>query len=79
MSKFGAGQRYGDAANSYGDDSYAKVDLFAAYRFKLTQAKMTAQLNVNNVFNEKLYYLRGTSGNLPAEPTAIYASLRADF
>jgi iron complex outermembrane receptor protein len=76
---FGAGQRYGDAANSYGDDSYAKVDLFAAYRFKLNQTKMTAQLNVNNVFNEKFYYLRSAGSNLPSEPTALQATLRADF
>jgi iron complex outermembrane recepter protein len=76
---FGASQRYGDAANSYADDSYAKVDLFAAYRFKYNQTKLTAQLNVNNIFNEKFYYLRNAGSNLPSEPTSVQATLRADF
>jgi iron complex outermembrane recepter protein len=76
---FGAGQRYGDAANSYGDDGYAKLDVFAAYRFQYNQTKLTAQVNVNNVLNEKFYYLRNAGSNLPAEPTAVQATLRADF
>jgi len=76
---FGSGQRYGDAANSYGDNSYAKLDLYGAYRFKLNSTKMTAQLNVNNVTNEKFYYLRTFWTNLPSEPTSVQATLRADF
>lgn len=76
---FGVGQRYGDAANSYGDGKYTKVDMFAAYKFKLNNTKVTAQLNVDNIFNEKFYYLRSTSSNLPAAPTTATASVRFDF
>lgn len=76
---FGTGQRYGDAENSYGDNRYAKLDLYGAYRFKLNSTKMTAQLNINNVTNEKFYYLRTFWTNLPSEPTSVQATLRADF
>ncbi|MDP3087664.1 MAG: TonB-dependent siderophore receptor [Methylotenera sp.] len=76
---FGNGKRYGDAANSYSDGKYTTVDLYAAYKFMMNKTKVTAQLNVNNVFNEKFYYLRSTSSNLPASPTNAAATIRLDF
>ena len=76
---FGSGQRYGDAANSYGDGKYTTVDLYTAYKFMYNKTKVTAQLNVDNIFNEKFYYLRSTSSNLPSAPTSASATLRLDF
>jgi len=76
---FGSGHRYGDAANSYGDGKYTTVDLYTAYKFMMNKTKVTAQLNVNNVLNEKFYYLRSTSSNLPSAPTSAAATVRLDF
>ncbi|WP_020182724.1 TonB-dependent siderophore receptor [Methylotenera sp. 1P/1] len=76
---FGSGQRYGDAANTYSDGKYTTVDLYTAYKFMLNKTKVTTQINVNNVFNEKFYYLRSTSSNLPNAPTNAIATVRFDF
>lgn len=76
---FGSGQRYGNPSNTYGDGKYTTVDLYTAYKFLMNKTKVTAQLNVNNVFNEKFYYLRSTSSNLPSAPTSATATVRFDF
>jgi iron complex outermembrane recepter protein len=76
---FGSGQRFGDAANTYGDGKYTTVDLYTAYKFMMDKTKVTVQLNVNNALNEKFYYLRSTSSNLPNAPTSAMATVRLDF
>lgn len=76
---FGTGQRYGNPGNTYDDGKYTKVDLYTAYKFMVNKTKVTAQLNVDNVLNEKFYYLRSTSSNLPSAPTSASATLRLDF
>ena len=76
---FGTGQRYGNPGNTYDDGKYTTVDLYTAYKFMMDKTKVTAQLNVNNVFNEKFYYLRSTSSNLPNAPTNALATVRFDF
>ena len=76
---FGTGQRYGNAGNTYDDGKYTTVDLYTAYKFLMHKTKVSAQLNVNNVFNEKFYYLRSTSSNLPSVPTSALATVRFDF
>ena len=76
---FAASERYGDAENSFKDGGYARIDLAAAYRFRLGRAAMTAQLNVTNVNDARYYYLRARWTNLPSEPRAATLSLRAEF
>lgn len=76
---FAAGKRFGDAANSYQDGSYARLDLFGAYRQKIGETHLTAQLNVNNVTGTEYFVLRDRRRNLPAEPLTVMGSLRLEF
>lgn len=76
---FAAGRRYGDAANSYFDDTYARVDLMAAYRKRLGRTMMTAQLNINNVNDAEYFILRNRRSNLPAEPLIVMGSIRLQY
>ncbi len=76
---FVASRRFGDAANSFSDGAYAQLDLMAAYRKKLGKTLLTAQLNLNNINNEKYYYLRSRRTNLPAEPLMVMGSIRLQY
>jgi iron complex outermembrane receptor protein len=76
---YAATERFGDPANSYSDGSYARLDLFGAYRMKLSKSVMTAQLNINNVTDTEYYYLRARWSNSPAEPLNVVGSIRLDF
>ncbi len=77
---YAAGRRYGDQANSYFDDAYARVDLMAAYKKKLGDMTLTTQLNVNNV-NDARYFagLRRAATNLPAEPLTVMGSIKLEY
>lgn len=74
-----SGKRYGDAANTYADDSYQRIDLYAAYRTRIGGSAVTAQLKINNVTDEEYYYLRSRWSNLPAEPRTVMASVAVQF
>ena len=76
---FLADSRFGDAANSFHDDGYARVDLYAAYRYKLGPTHLTAQLNLNNVTDTEYFILRSRANNLPAEPLTVFGSLRLEY
>jgi iron complex outermembrane receptor protein len=74
-----AGRRFGDAANSYFDDAYARVDLMAAYKMKLGDTKLTTQVNINNVNDAEYYSLRARRYNLPAEPMTVMGSIKLEY
>ncbi|OAI24966.1 TonB-dependent siderophore receptor [Methylomonas koyamae] len=74
-----ASKRWGDAANSYYDDAYARLDLYAAYKQKIAGATVTTQLNINNVTDTRYYSLNSPSFNLPAEPITALGSVRVEF
>lgn len=81
---FGAGiyaadRRFGDAANSYSDDAYARLDLMAAYRFNVGPTRLTAQLNLNNVTDTEYFIQRAAWSNNPAEPLMAFGSLRLEY
>lgn len=80
-----AGQREGDIANSFQLPGYVRVDAFAAYHWKLKDSRLTAQLNVNNLF-DKTYFFGGEPSFafprvniLPADPATVLGSLRLEF
>jgi len=57
---FGAGvfaqsQRQGDQANDFQLPGYARTDLMASYDFKVGTARVSLQLNVDNVFDRRFY------------------------
>lgn len=74
-----ADRRFGDASNSFSDEGYARVDLYAAYRYKLGPTNLTAQLNLNNVTDTEYFILRSRANNLPAEPLTVIGSLRLEY
>ncbi|SFK03559.1 TonB-dependent siderophore receptor [Methylocapsa palsarum] len=68
---------------------YATVNLMAAYSFKLNEAKVTAQVNVTNLFDVTYYtmgYMRAApsasfsqANRLYGAPFTVMGSLRAEF
>ncbi|MDP3332512.1 MAG: TonB-dependent receptor [Methylococcaceae bacterium] len=76
---YAADKRYGDAANSFFDDAYARLDLMAAYRFNVGPSKLTTQLNINNVTDTEYFTLRNRAYNLPAEPLTVLGSIRLEY
>lgn len=76
---YAAGRRYGDAANSYSDGAYARLDLMAAYRFNVGPTRLTAQLNLNNVTNTQYFIQRAVWSNNPAEPLMAFGSIRLEY
>lgn len=74
-----ADRRFGDAGNSFSDEGYARVDLYAAYRYKLGPTNLTAQLNLNNITDTEYFILRSRANNLPAEPLTVIGSLRLEY
>lgn len=80
-----AGQRQGDIANSFQLPGYVRVDAFLAYHWKLNDSRLTAQLNVNNIFDKTYYYGGEPSFSfprvniIPADPATVLGSLRLEF
>jgi iron complex outermembrane receptor protein len=76
-----AGQREGDAANSYQLPGYARLDMMAAYRWFIGRSRLTAQVNVNNVL-DKDYFSHSTEsrfGALPGQPLTVLGSVRFEY
>lgn len=76
---FAASKRQGDAANSFHDGPYARLDLFGAYRHKIGPTHLTAQVNINNVTDTEYFILRDRARNLPAEPLTVIGTLRLEY
>jgi len=80
------GLRQGDDANTFQLPAYTRIDAMAAYRCKLGKTRVTARLNINNLF-DKTYWdaangLPGNSGYAAAfygAPRSYVASLKFDF
>nr|WP_287400043.1 TonB-dependent receptor [Nitrosomonas sp. H1_AOB3] len=74
------GKRQGDAANTYQLPAYVIGNLMASYQMKVGATLVTAQLNVNNISNEK--YFVGTNSGVfitPGAPRTFLGSLRIEF
>lgn len=76
---YAAGRRYGDAANSFSDGAYARLDLMAAYRFNVGPTRLTAQVNIHNVTDTEYFIQRAAWSNNPAEPLMVFGSLRLEL
>jgi iron complex outermembrane recepter protein len=74
------GAREGDNANDYALPGCVKWNAFASYSFPLGGLQMSAQLNVDNLFNKSYFEsLSGTRTILPGYPRRWLASLRVEF
>jgi iron complex outermembrane receptor protein len=81
---FLAAQRQGDVANSFQLPGYGRLDAMAAYRWPVRGLRMTAQLNVNNLLNQRYYESANTNEAprlliLPAAPLMAIGSLRIEY
>lgn len=76
---YAADKRYGDAANSFSDGAYARLDLMAAYRFNVGPTKLTTQININNVTDTEYFIPRAVWSNVPAEPLMAFGAVRLEF
>jgi len=79
---FAVGEREGDNANSFEADGYGRVDVMARYPFNLGGTRVTAQLNIENLFDN--VYIESTgnsriSGNHPGAPLTALFSLRVEL
>lgn len=76
-----AGERQGDAANTFQLPGYVIANAMASYEWHLGMTKMTAQLNVSNLFDTTYY--AGTNGGgyfiQPGMPRFFMGSLRMEF
>ncbi len=61
---------------------YVRWDAFAAYHMKLGDARLTAQLNINNILDKKYFsstQLFGGPALFPAAPRTFLGSLRVEY
>lgn len=77
---FAASSSKGDNANSFTLPGYMRLDTYAAYKMKVGEHQVTAQLNVNNLL-DKTYYptAQGPAQAFAAEPLKATASLKFEF
>ncbi|MGH8475044.1 MAG: TonB-dependent receptor domain-containing protein [Methylococcales bacterium] len=81
-----AGQRQGDADNTFQMPGYVRLDAFAAYRWNIGPSRLTAQLNVRNLL-DKIYYestdpfanVAPRLGVYPGAPLTVLGSLRLEY
>ncbi|BBA32131.1 TonB-dependent receptor protein [Methylocaldum marinum] len=83
---FVAGQREGDDANTFVLPGYVRLDAFAAYRYRLSDANLIAQFNIRNLL-DKTYYESTDPfqsapprvGIYPGAPLTAMGSIRLEF
>ncbi len=74
------GSAQGDNANSFQLPRYTLVNGMISYRLPWQQAKITAQLNINNITNTTYYPTATSRYVIPVgAPRAILGSLRVEF
>jgi iron complex outermembrane recepter protein len=74
------GAREGDNANDYALPGFMKWNAFASYSWYMEGLQVSAQLNVDNLFNRSyVESLSGTRTVMPGYPRRWLASLRVEF
>lgn len=81
---FVVGNRFENAANTAVLPAYERVDMLAGYEFEIGRCKLTAQLNVQNLFDQE--YAEGSGGGggvepqyTPGAPRTFLGSLRLEL
>lgn len=79
---FAVGQRQVDNANSAQMPGYVRVDAMAAYDWKLSNSRLIAQININNLL-DKDYYVGSafsrSNGVTPGFPITALGTLRLEY
>jgi iron complex outermembrane receptor protein len=85
---FVVGKRQGDlfglADNTFQVPGYVRADLLATYRWQIGKTALTAQLNVENLFNREYIIAAGGEDDpdlslTPGPPRIILGSIRVEF
>lgn len=74
------GQRQGNNTNTWQMPGYGRVDTMLAYRTKAGGTPLTAQLNINNLFDKK--YFESSNGSTYAyygAPRTVIGTIKVDF
>jgi len=76
----GVGQRQGDAANDYQLPGYVTMNLMLGYGMKVGPAKMTAQLNIDNLIDKTYYSGSNSAYQIQfGAPRTFLGSLRVEY
>lgn len=75
------GKRQGNNANTWQLPGYIRVDGFIGYSMKVGASKVTAQFNVNNILDKRIYESSALGVNLamPGAPRNFMGSIRVEF
>jgi iron complex outermembrane receptor protein len=79
---FAEGRRAGDLGNTFWLPGYGRVDAMAQYRLPIRRTSLTAQVNLNNVFDTTWYagvYNNSRDFILPGTPRQLLTSLRLEL
>jgi iron complex outermembrane receptor protein len=83
---FTASDRRGDAENTFWLGSYVRTDATAAYRWRVGASRLTTQLSIRNLFDERYFESADPFSNVaprlgvyPAAPRNASISLRVAF
>jgi iron complex outermembrane recepter protein len=83
---FAASDRRGDAENTFWLGSYVRTDVTAAYRWRVGTSRLTGQLSIRNVFDERYFESADPFNNVaprlgvyPGAPRNVAFSLRVAF
>ena len=88
ITKFRAGRNMYSTiiAGSMGSISDVRVDAFATYGFLVSGRKLTAQLNIKNLTNQRYYESTDEGANVasrlgtyPGAPITVIGGLRGEF
>jgi iron complex outermembrane receptor protein len=80
-----ASNKEGDNGNSFELPGYVRADAFAAYSWRVGDYRVTAQFNINNLFDKKYFKNTDTldgvprANILPGEPLSALGSLRVEY
>jgi iron complex outermembrane recepter protein len=72
-------QRQGNDANTWQLPGYGRVDAMLGYRIKAGSQRITAQLNVNNLFDKKYFDNGAYSSAAYGAPRSVTGSVKVDF
>lgn len=83
---FVVGERQGIIDNSFQLPGYVRWDASAAYKWQIGKSRLTAQLNVRNILDQRYFagadtydqYSRGY-GNIPGEPLTFLGSIKVEY
>jgi iron complex outermembrane recepter protein len=76
---FAEDARPGDNAGTFELPGYVRVDLLAGYEWTIGSTRLTAQINVENAFDQEYFKSPILTGAVPGAPRTFLGSIRIEF